>query len=79
MKLVHGLLLTLGTAAAALVLSAGPANAGGHHDVTTGPNIGIANGNVIQFPIFIPINACGNNGAILGLIYSDGHTTCVNH
>lgn len=76
MKVVQGLLLTLGAAAAALVFTAGPASAGGP-DVNTGPNVGILNGNVIQFPVSVPVNYCGNGSALVGLIYSD--TDCSNY
>jgi hypothetical protein len=75
MKVVQGLLLTLGAAAAALVFTAGPASANGP-DVNTGPNVGILNGNVVQFPVSFPVNVCGNSGALVGLAITS--TSCTN-
>ena len=75
MKVVQGLVLTLGAAAAALVFTAGPASANGP-DVNTGPNVGILNGNVVQFPVTFPVNVCGNGGAALGVVLTGAN--CIN-
>ena len=87
MKMVRGLALILGTAAAALAFSAGPASAGGdrHHDghrhghggQSSSGNIGLLNGNQAYIPVHIPINVCGNSIALLGL--ANSNAGCVNN
>jgi hypothetical protein len=68
MKVVQGLLITLGAAAAALVLSAGPANAGGpDYDLNTGGNFGLLNGNQVVVPVNVLANVCGNGVGVLGV------------
>jgi len=80
MKVVQGLLVSLGAVAAALVFTAGPASAGSHDNkVNTGPNIGVLNGNVVQIPVHIQNNICGNNVAVLGLVLNGGSSVCKNH
>ncbi|MFV8128504.1 chaplin [Streptomyces syringium] len=39
---------------------------------------GIVSGNVIQVPIHVPINLCGNTIDILGLLNPTSGNTCVN-
>ena len=39
---------------------------------------GIVSGNVIQAPIHIPVNACGNTINIVGLLNPTFGNTCVN-
>lgn len=39
---------------------------------------GVLSGNVIQVPIDVPINACGNTVSILGLLNPAVGNTCVN-
>ncbi|MFD7030257.1 chaplin [Streptomyces sp. NPDC059917] len=39
---------------------------------------GVLSGNVIQIPIHIPINACGNSVSVIGLLNPAFGTTCVN-
>ncbi|MFG2137605.1 chaplin [Streptomyces sp. NPDC048650] len=40
---------------------------------------GVVSGNVIQAPIHIPVNACGNSINIVGLLNPTFGNTCVNH
>ena len=77
MKLVKGLLLGAGAAAAALVFTAGPASAhpNGHHP-GNGGNVGVLNGNSIKIPVHIPVNVCGNSIAVLGI--ASGSAVCIN-
>ena len=92
MKMVRGLALILGTAAAALAFSAGPASAGGdrhddghrhghrydgHGGQSSSGNIGLLNGNQAYIPVHIPINVCGNSIALLGL--ANSNAGCVNN
>ncbi|MET9804173.1 chaplin [Streptomyces sp. NPDC006368] len=39
---------------------------------------GVVSGNVVQVPIHIPINACGNTVNIIGLLNPAFGNTCVN-
>jgi hypothetical protein len=88
MKMVRGLALLLGTAAAALAFTAGPASAHGHGDdwdhgygqggsQSSHGNIGLLNGNQAYIPVHIPLNVCGNSIALLGLANSTAG--CVNN
>jgi hypothetical protein len=76
----------LGTAAAALAFTAGPASAHGGgdgwdddyygNDMHSSDNFGLLNGNQANFPIHIPLNVCGNSIAVLGL--ANSNATCSN-
>lgn len=87
MKMVRGLALILGAAAAALAFSAGPASAhgydddwydGGHgHGQSSHGNVGVLNGNQAYIPVHIPVNVCGNSIALLGL--ANSNAGCVNN
>ncbi|MDA5283363.1 chaplin [Streptomyces sp. NPDC054904] len=39
---------------------------------------GVLSGNLIQVPIHIPINACGNSVSVIGLLNPAFGNTCVN-
>ncbi|MEU5582233.1 MULTISPECIES: chaplin [Streptomyces] len=39
---------------------------------------GVVSGNVIQAPIHIPVNACGNTVNVIGLLNPTFGNTCVN-
>ncbi|MEV4871076.1 chaplin [Streptomyces syringium] len=40
---------------------------------------GIASGNVVQVPVAVPVNACGNTLNIVGLLNPTFGNTCVNY
>ncbi|MFP3963346.1 chaplin [Actinomadura fulvescens] len=40
---------------------------------------GIASGNVVQVPVQVPVNACGNTINIVGLLNPTFGNTCVNY
>lgn len=40
---------------------------------------GVLSGNVIQVPIHIPVNACGNTVSVIGLLNPAFGNTCVNN
>jgi hypothetical protein len=69
--------VTLGTGAmvlggAGLAL----ADAGAQGDAVGSP--GVLSGNVVQVPIHIPVNVCGNTVDIIGLLNPAFGNTCVN-
>ncbi|WAX80860.1 chaplin ChpH [Streptomyces sp. KMM 9044] len=39
---------------------------------------GVASGNVVQVPVHIPVNACGNTVSVIGLLNPAFGNTCVN-
>ncbi|MEU3724693.1 chaplin [Streptomyces sp. NPDC031705] len=39
---------------------------------------GVVSGNVIQVPVHVPVNACGNTVDIIGLLNPAFGNTCVN-
>ncbi|WP_369146178.1 chaplin [Streptomyces sp. R44] len=39
---------------------------------------GVLSGNVVQAPIHIPINACGNSVNVIGLLNPAAFNTCIN-
>ncbi|MDT0345701.1 chaplin [Streptomyces litchfieldiae] len=40
---------------------------------------GVISGNVVQVPIHVPINVCGNTVSIVGLLNPAFGNTCINH
>ncbi|MFI1653663.1 chaplin [Streptomyces sp. NPDC020472] len=39
---------------------------------------GVLSGNVVQIPIHVPINVCGNSVNIIGLLNPAAGNTCIN-
>lgn len=39
---------------------------------------GVASGNVIQVPVHVPVNVCGNSISVIGLLNPAFGNTCVN-
>ncbi|MEV6024303.1 chaplin [Streptomyces sp. NPDC052036] len=60
--------MALGMAAPAM------ADSGAEGSSTGSP--GIASGNVIQVPVDIPVNACGNTASVLGLLNPAANNAC---
>ncbi|MFD6230537.1 chaplin [Streptomyces sp. NPDC060232] len=71
--------LAVALAAGAVVVggaSAASADAGAQGVAAYSPGVG--SGNLIQVPIHIPVNACGNTVSIIGLLNPSFGNTCVN-
>ncbi|MGW6612256.1 chaplin [Streptomyces erythrochromogenes] len=71
--------LVVALAAGAVVFggaSAASADAGAQGVAAYSPGVG--SGNVIQVPIHIPVNACGNTVSIIGLLNPSFGNTCIN-
>ncbi|MER5758918.1 chaplin [Streptomyces sp. NPDC002073] len=66
------------TAAAAVLAggSAASADAGAQGVAAYSPGVG--SGNLIQIPIHIPVNACGNSISVIGLLNPAFGNTCIN-
>ncbi|MFF8271467.1 chaplin [Streptomyces sp. NPDC016562] len=56
--------------------SAASADAGARGVAAYSPGVG--SGNLIQVPIHIPVNACGNSVSVIGLLNPSFGNTCVN-
>ncbi|MFC6063501.1 chaplin [Streptomyces ochraceiscleroticus] len=65
-------------AAAAVLGGAGVAAADSGAQGAALNSPGIASGNVIQAPIHIPVNVCGNTINVVGLLNPAFGNTCVN-
>ncbi|MER5728241.1 chaplin [Streptomyces sp. NPDC002138] len=68
------------TAAAGSALAAGAglaaADADAHGAAVGSP--GVLSGNLLQVPVHIPVNVCGNTVNVIGLLNPAFGTTCVN-
>lgn len=66
-------------AAGAVVVAGGSvasADAGAQGLAAYSPGVG--SGNLIQVPIHIPVNACGNTVSVIGLLNPSFGNTCIN-
>ncbi|MFF6883751.1 chaplin [Streptomyces sp. NPDC012421] len=73
----RGLAVTL--AAGAVVVAGGSvasADAGAQGVAAHSPGVG--SGNLVQAPVHIPVNACGNTVSVIGLLNPTFGNTCVN-
>ncbi|MFF8840710.1 chaplin [Streptomyces sp. NPDC015130] len=71
--------LAVALAAGAVVVAGGSvasADAGAQGVAAYSPGVG--SGNLIQVPIHIPVNACGNTVSVIGLLNPAFGNTCVN-
>ncbi|MEU6578033.1 chaplin [Streptomyces sp. NPDC046805] len=67
---VAGAILALGMAA--------PAFADGNASGTAVSSPGLLSGNVIQIPVHVPVNLCGNTVDVIGLLNPAGGSACSN-
>ncbi|MEU9700913.1 chaplin [Streptomyces sp. NPDC047981] len=67
---VAGLFMALGAAAPAM------ADADAHGAAIGSP--GVLSGNVVQVPVHVPINVCGNSVNVIGILNPAAFNTCVN-
>jgi hypothetical protein len=65
-----GALLALGAAAPAM------ADAGAQGAAIGSP--GVLSGNVVQIPVHVPVNLCGNTVNVIGLLNPAFGNTCIN-
>ncbi|MFF4687433.1 chaplin [Streptomyces sp. NPDC001307] len=68
---VAGAIMALGVAAPAF------ADAGANGSAANSP--GVLSGNVIQIPVHVPVNVCGNTVNVLALLNPAFGTACTNH
>ncbi|MGF1427350.1 chaplin [Kitasatospora sp. LaBMicrA B282] len=71
--------LVLTTAAAGLLLGgAGVAAASAGAEGVAAHSPGVLSGNLLQVPVHIPVNVCGNTVNVIGLLNPAFGNTCVN-
>ncbi|MCX5406678.1 chaplin [Streptomyces sp. NBC_00335] len=80
-RLVRG--TTLAVASTALLMGgAGLASAHGGDGATangfTGESPGVLSGNLLQVPVHVPVNVCGNTVNVIALLNPAFGNTCVN-
>ncbi|WP_086824540.1 chaplin [Streptomyces sp. NRRL B-24572] len=71
--------LAVALAAGAVVVAGGSvasADAGAQGVAAYSPGVG--SGNLIQLPVHVPVNACGNTVSVIGLLNPSFGNTCVN-
>ncbi|MGA4540068.1 chaplin [Uniformispora flossi] len=58
-------------------IGAAYASAGADGAATGSP--GVLSGNVVQVPVHVPVNVCGNTVNVIGLLNPAFGNTCINH
>ncbi|MFE7645625.1 chaplin [Streptomyces phaeoluteigriseus] len=76
-RIAKGLVLT-SVAAAAVAGASGIAAADSGAKAVAANSPGVLSGNVIQVPIHIPVNVCGNTVNVIGLLNPAFGNTCIN-
>ncbi|POX48012.1 chaplin [Streptomyces sp. Ru71] len=76
-RIAKGLVLT-SAAVAAVAGGAGVAAADSGAGAAAHGSPGVISGNVVQVPIHVPVNVCGNTVDIIGLLNPAFGNTCVN-
>ncbi|MFJ7153095.1 chaplin [Streptomyces sp. NPDC100445] len=76
-RIAKGLVLT-SAAVAAVAGAAGVASADADAHGVAANSPGVLSGNVLQVPVHIPVNVCGNTVDIIGLLNPAFGNTCVN-
>ncbi|CCK29968.1 putative secreted protein [Streptomyces davaonensis JCM 4913] len=76
-RIAKGLVLT-SVAAAAVAGGAGIAAADAGAGAAAAHSPGVLSGNVVQVPVHIPVNVCGNTVNVIGLLNPAFGNTCVN-
>ncbi|MFE4663971.1 chaplin ChpG [Streptomyces sp. NPDC056716] len=76
-RIAKGLVLT-SVAAAAVAGGAGVAAADSGAQGAAVHSPGVLSGNVIQIPVHIPVNVCGNTIDVIGLLNPAFGNVCVN-
>ncbi|WP_329339061.1 chaplin ChpG [Streptomyces sp. NBC_00663] len=76
-RIAKGLVLT-SAAVAAVAGGAGIAAADAGAQGAAAHSPGVLSGNVVQVPVHIPVNVCGNTVNVIGLLNPAFGNTCVN-
>ncbi|MFD4790672.1 chaplin [Streptomyces sp. NPDC004673] len=76
-RIAKGLVLT-SAAVAAVAGGAGIASADSGAQAVAANSPGVLSGNVVQIPVHVPVNICGNTIDVIGLLNPAFGNTCVN-
>ncbi|MEV6248047.1 chaplin [Streptomyces sp. NPDC051742] len=76
-RIAKAVVLTVG-AAAAVAGAAGAAVADAGAEAAAVKSPGVGSGNVVQVPVHIPVNLCGNTVSVIGALNPAFGNTCVN-
>ncbi|MBV2357784.1 chaplin [Streptomyces sp. J2-1] len=76
-RIAKGLVLT-SAAVAAVAGAAGAAVADSGAQGAAAGSPGVLSGNVVQVPVHVPVNVCGNTVDVIGLLNPAFGNTCVN-
>ncbi|WP_416974315.1 chaplin [Streptomyces sp. 4F14] len=76
-RIAKGLALTT-VAAAAVAGASGVAAADSGAQGVAEHSPGVLSGNVLQVPVHVPVNVCGNSVDVIGLLNPAFGNTCVN-
>ncbi|GAA3782135.1 chaplin [Streptomyces chiangmaiensis] len=76
-RIAKGLALT-SVAAAAVAGTAGIAAADSGASGATENSPGVLSGNVLQVPVHVPVNVCGNTVSVIGLLNPAVSNSCTN-
>ncbi|WP_129309111.1 chaplin ChpG [Streptomyces sp. L2] len=76
-RIAKGLVLT-SAAVAAVAGAAGVAAADSSANGAAAHSPGVLSGNVVQVPVHVPVNVCGNTVDVIGLLNPAFGNTCVN-
>jgi hypothetical protein len=76
-RIAKGLVLT-SAAVAAVAGGAGIAAADADAHGAAAHSPGVLSGNVVQVPVHVPVNVCGNTVNVIGLLNPAFGNTCVN-
>ncbi|MFC8075856.1 chaplin [Streptomyces sp. NPDC057307] len=78
MKRVAKSVVLASSSAALLLAGAGMASASAGAEGVAANSPGVLSGNVVQIPVHVPINLCGNTVNVVGLLNPAFGNTCVN-
>ncbi|MFF4225517.1 chaplin [Streptomyces sp. L500] len=76
-RILKAVAVTAAVGASLAGFAGGAAADAGARGVAVG-SPGVVSGNVIQVPIHVPINLCGNSIDIIGLLNTGASNTCVS-
>ncbi|MEW2509078.1 chaplin [Streptomyces sp. NPDC046870] len=76
-RIAKGLVLT-SAAVAAVAGGAGAASADAGASAAAAKSPGVLSGNVVQVPIHVPVNVCGNTVDVIALLNPAFGNACVN-
>jgi hypothetical protein len=71
------MMITSGIVAAGAGVASAHGGSGAHGKAVYSP--GVASGNVVQVPVRVPVNLCGNSINVVGVLNPTFGNTCINY